>query len=525
MNVAPLLAAAAVAQLQPNNNPVANGRLDQATPAPLVVPRERPKKAVVTVGPGTTITAIRFVGSDAPAAVVAAATPFVGQQASQANLIELAGAISTAFEQTDIALYSIAIPDQDFHDGIVVVDLTDGWVDKVDVGGIAGPNRLVGNRARRLIGEKPLTRHRLERQMALIQAIPGLHADLSYDNPEGDDSVAIIGSGRQDRFQVAAGINNRGPHLLGSTILQAGVDAFSALVDGDQASASVYATPDFRHFRAFNLVYTTPIGIDGLALSASAGKIATRARDLDIKGKATFAGMSLSYAAIRSAHEAMDVSLGVDGVNSDNALFGNLFTTERTRAVRLAAAFAQSRGPTDLQLAASLSHGLGIFGARADATGGQTGFFKANASASLEHRFTPQFIGRLLAAAQITGNRLPGTELFSVGGPAIGRGFDTGIVSGDSGIGGLAELAFRPIEDGNFAKSEVYGFTDNARVRTHARLGAPGQSFSLASAGAGVRVNFKDKMQFGLEAAAILERPTPAVRKDYRLTFAYSIKF
>ena len=522
-----LLAAAAAAQVQPGTNPIVRDRLDQHPPVPKVVPQKRRgTTSVQAAGSSQPIRTIVFQGVQAPAEVAEAARAFLGRPATRDALVELAGALSRAYERTDIALYTVAIPDQNFRDGVVVVELIEGWVNAVQVKAPAGQRfPLLEARANKLVGEKPLSRGRFERQAALMQSIPGLKLDASFENPEGDDSVAFVLTPRQKRIEAALGIDNRGPHLLGNLIVQGGLDFYRLLTDGDQLAFSGYATPDFRHYRALDASYTLPIGIDGLTLTGSTAWIATRLKHIDIHGQARFAALALTYPVLRQARRAADVSIGVDGVNSHNALFGNVIATERSRAVRLAGAFVAASENDNFSVSASLSHGIDIFGASAGDTGAEIGFSKFNGAATYERVLVPRLLGRVNVTGQYSRDRLPAAELMSVGGIAIGRAFDTGILTGDRGIGGFVELAFRPIRSRHFDQSEVYLFGDAARLTVNRRPTFPKQTFSLASAGGGVRLKYKKRMQFGVEGAAVLDKPYPGYRKHARLSFYYTILF
>ena len=59
----------------------------------------------------------------------------------------------------------------------------------------------------------------------------------------------------------------------------------------------------------------------------------------------------------------------------------------------------------------------------------------------------------------------------------------------------------------------------------HRRAGFAAQSFSLASAGLGVRANYKDRMRFGVEAARVLRKPYPTYDKHNRISVYYSVLF
>jgi hemolysin activation/secretion protein len=520
-----LIAAAALMQPEPALTPVQQ-TLRKPPAVSKKARRKKDRTEVLSTGTPQPIRTIVFQGTRAPRAVAAEAEKFLGMPGTRQTLQELAGALARAYERTDIALYTVAIPEQSFKDGVVVVELVEGYVNGVQLAAPSGSSfPLLSARANRLVGEKPLSRSRFERQSSLMQAIPGLTLDASFENPEGDDSVVLLLQPRQKRVEGAVGVNNRGPHLLGDLIVQGGVDFYRMVTDGDQLSFSAYATPDVHHYRAIDAGYALPIGADGLTLTANAAWIGTRARHMDIHGKAKLAGLMLTYPILRAANRAADIGIGIDGVNSDNALFGNVFATEKSRAARLSGAFASASTNHNLQATLTLSHGLNIFGADVGDTDAEIAFSKIAGAATYEHVLASRLLGRINVTGQYTGDRLPAADLFLVGGPVIGRAFDTGILTGDRGIGGFIELAYQPLTIKGLEESEAYLFGDAASLKILRRETLAAQSFSLASAGAGVRLKYKKRMQLGLEAAAVLDRPYAGYDKDLRLSVYYSILF
>lgn len=519
-------AAAALAQQPPRAAPYPQ-RPDQRPLAPKVAPpAPQPQGSVEARGSDQPIQTIVFQGTEAPTAVAAAAEPFVGRPATRENLVELAGALSRAYERTDVALYTVSIPEQDFADGVVVVELVEGWVDQVQIKSAANERfPLLEKIADRMVGEKPLTRSRYERQASLMQALPGMQIEQAVENPQGDDSVQLVLTPKQRRAAVAFGINNRGPNLLGDLVLNAGLDFYRLAVDGDQLSFTGAATSEPKHYRAIEASYALPIGTDGLKLTATGAWVGTEAKSIDIRGNAKFAALNLSYPILRRARHAADVSIGIDAVNSDNALFGNIFATEKTRALRGAAVYASAGENHNLTANIIASQGLDIFGAEVTQPNGEVGFTKLSGGATFEHTLVPKLLGRINATGQLSGDRLPAAELFSIGGPTIGRAFDTGILTGDRGIGGFVELALRPVSAANFDKSELYLFGDTATLTIEERGPTPQQSFSLASAGAGVRLRWKDRIQLGLEGAKVVDRPFASYDDDWRASFYYSVLF
>ena len=134
-----------------------------------------------------------------------------------------------------------------------------------------------------------------------------------------------------------------------------------------------------------------------------------------------------------------------------------------------------------------------------------------------------RFIVRLSASAQYTRDRLPAAELYSLGGEATGRAFDQGLLTGDRGAGGLAELAIRPVKGDKFGQSEVYGFVDGGVVGVLPRFPGPRLDYSLASAGAGFRLRYRDKAMLGLEASHAIKDPYPGYAEDWRIAVAWNL--
>ena len=121
------LAGLPVAVSAQTSTPIDQNRVDRAAPAATLPSKERttaPSAAVqVDAGSDTApaIRNIRFEGTDVPLVVAKAAQPFVGQPATKANLQALADALSKAYGRSEVALFTIAIPEQDLSSGEIRV--------------------------------------------------------------------------------------------------------------------------------------------------------------------------------------------------------------------------------------------------------------------------------------------------------------------------------------------------------------------------------------------------------------------
>lgn len=167
-----LIAAALVQQQTVPNQVIDRGRLEER-PAPGEVVQQRPEGSVAVHSSGASrpIEGIEFQGASAPADVAAAAEQFIGRTATKETLTELAGALAKAYEKTNVAFYTIAIPDQTFEENVVVVLLAEGWIDSAEIRSKSGEQfPLLTRQAGRMVGENPLRRSVYERQLSLMQA-------------------------------------------------------------------------------------------------------------------------------------------------------------------------------------------------------------------------------------------------------------------------------------------------------------------------------------------------------------------
>lgn len=506
-------------------------RVDRAatlarSPAPAPA---RPSATVAATGRGVPISGIRFTGAKAPAPVARRAAAFLGRPATRETLGRLAAALSAAYGKSAVALYTVAIPQQSLAGGVVVVSLTEGRIARATLA--AQDHRrhpLLARRMAPLTREAPLSRATFERQFTLMRAIPGLTFDTQLADPQHDGALALTVTPRQRRSKVTAGFTNRGVDLLGGGQLDLRGDLYGLGVDGDDLTLTASSSSDFKRFRTVSAGYAAPVTASGLTAGASIAYLETRPTYTGIAGHpvlgtAAHAGVSLSYPLIRGFATSADLSLAVDGLNSDAAAFGNVLAREHTRAARVAASYATSSAKRSVSASASLSQGLAVAGARAEPLSADTGFAKAVASVSATQAIGRRLALRVSASGQYANDRLPAAERFALGGAAIGRAFDTAVLTGDRGGGGSAELAWMPLKRAALATSELYGFVDAGSVRVLARGPVPARDYSLASAGAGLRARYRAKAELGLEAAHVIRRPYPGITDDWRLIVAWRL--
>ncbi|RVT94406.1 ShlB/FhaC/HecB family hemolysin secretion/activation protein [Sphingomonas crocodyli] len=487
----------------------------------------------------TIIRGIQFIGTKAPASAARAAEPFIGQLATRQNLINIATAVSNGYAKSDVALFSVLIPDQDLSSGMVKVLLIEGQVEQVIVTDKSGPRarKLITEIASHLKGEAVLSKTRLQRYISLIQDVPGTKTDIQIVQGSRRGLVRIVLTITDKKHDFSSSFDNRASATYKGGQITANAKLYGLLRGGDQTDVTAAASINFKNFKYASIAHSTPIGSDGGRASASFGYLKTKPRNSAISGEAQIAGLTYSYPLIRSYTRNLTLSGTVDGLNSDNAAFGQLISSERTRALRFAAGYVDAKPKRTITGGITVSKGVDMLGARAIDVLAEKNFTKVNARATIDQMIGKRVIARLRLSGQYTKDRLAAAERFAVGGDEFGRAFEIALLSGDRGGAGLAELAFRPIKSGKFAGTEIYGFGDYSRITIVERgplpqlfsdgivrnVIFPSATYDLASAGAGARIAYSTQAALFLEAARAIDRPYPGYDKQWRFNVGWRL--
>ncbi len=470
------------------------------------------------------IRGVRFEGTDVPPEVADAARPFIGRMGSKKTLDALAAAMSKAYQDSDIAFFTLAIPNQDFKDGVVRVRVAEGRIGKVRLMGETDgrKHKMVTAYAERLQSPAPASRAALERTLSLFRDIPGLTVEpvLRYGDEPGE--LAVDMKLDYKRPTVSFGFNNRTTRLVKDGQFTAVGKAYRLLRDGDMTTLRLGAAVNFKDSLQAGLSHSTPLGGNGVRAEASAAVLRSKPADTDIKGDAELYSAAITAPLIRSYKRNMLLRASLDAVNSDNAAFGSLIATEQTRALRFSLAYSDRPGKLSYRVKIEAAQGIDFAGADVTEQIGDENYFKLKSDFSAARRFGDDFYLRLNGAGQWTEDMLPANERFSLGGPRFGRAFKTSLINADRGYGFLLEPAWRPL-GGDFSKSEIYAFADYERADVFSRLNGADRTFDIGSYGAGLRAAYKDKGVLELEIARAYDQPVPGYGQDWRFSVGWRV--
>ncbi|GJL91694.1 MAG: heme utilization protein [Hyphococcus sp.] len=475
--------------------------------------------------PPVLIRGVKFEGVDVPANVADAVRPFLARTATRQSLNDLAVAMNRAYAASGVAFYSIAIPPQSFANGVVRVRVTEGAIKTISYSGETEgrKHQMVTAYAERLTAETTTRRATLERTVALTRDIPGLIVEPTLHQGDAPGEVRMEMALDYQKPTVTFGFNNRTTRLVRDGQFSAIGKAYRLLRDGDATSLRLAASVNFKDSLQASLTHSTPIGTSGVRAEASAAILRSNPSGTPVSGDAQLYGVAVTAPVIRSFKRNLLVRAGLDGVNSDNAAFGSLIATERTRAARLSATYSAGEEKLSYRLHAGVAQGIDMLGAEVTPAIGEPQYTKLTAEAGLTKHFGKSVYVRLNSGGQWTDNFLPANERFSMGGPRFGRAFDTALVNADRGFGMSIEPAWRPISGGDFSKSEVYVFADYVQGDVFSRSGGDTIDIDMGSFGAGLRAAYDDIGVLEVEFARAYNQPVPGFDQDWRFSIGWRI--
>jgi hemolysin activation/secretion protein len=514
----------AVAQTQPPSAPllIDRDRLDrQIKPQPVqaatpTAPKPAPKVEAAAIQPFVLKT-VQLQGAKSldPDVLKSSYAEHIGATVTIKDIGAITDKIGALYVAAGFPLYSVVVPKQNFDNGVLVIRATEGYVDNVVIDGDTedADLDLIRAYAAKIVADRPLHHTVLARYLLLMNDLPGLKVGSKFDSAPGSAGVTLRLTIARKHFDSGLAFNNEGSKFISRLQFTATATANSILQQGDRTEL-IYGLPaNYRDYHYYGLTHLEPIGTEGTTVQFSPSYLETRPVNSPIDGDAYIAGLSFSVPLIRQQEKSLSLIGSLDALNSSNGFLGQTFSNERTRAIRVGAAYAA--GPLEGSRVTSgnlvLSQGLDALGARSGGfgTGGPT-FTKINFRVEHDRTFGAKFIGRLKASAQYALDAVPASEEFTFGGSDFGRAFGDAEVVGDRGVEAGAEMAYRlPIDwigVSFLSGAEAYGFYDLGKLWTASPLF---RSPELGqSAGLGARVRVYDKLNLQVEAGFPIDCPS-----------------
>jgi hemolysin activation/secretion protein len=504
--------------------------------APETPPPPAPLAAGRADGPTLTLRAVRLDGATALGAAELRPlwAELLGTEVSLATLEAIAESVGAAYRARGFVLSQAFLPPQTVEDGVVVVQVVEGFIDRVSVaGGAPSQARAAGVLFAPVPADRPLRIETLERAVLLSRDIFGAGVgtvlEPSPDRFGAADLTVAIATAPVTGFASA---DNRGSRLYGEWAFVTGATAFNRLGLNEQigvVGAGAFDGSLGYVQGTFQLPILGLAGtrLDGATLTLAADYAngepdlaragAPDAQTLTTNETNLRAGLVVPF--IRTRAQNLIGEIALDWQDAENVTgVGAAETTEDDRLLVLEARLAWDRadrfgGVTLVE--AGLRQGLDasdtfIGGGPAS---GVADFTLATLDvARLQRLGQSPWSLWLEAIGQFAWDVLPNSQRFALGDATIGRGFAPGNTTGDSGYGGRIELR-RAVEGaalgGAIEAAELYAYGDYGQAydRDGDRDGERWEP--LGSAGFGARLDVRPWLTVTPEVARQLDgRPT-----------------
>ncbi|MET0182191.1 MAG: POTRA domain-containing protein, partial [Caulobacterales bacterium] len=181
--------------------------------------RQLPEPAPTAHAPLATIA---LHGSSLPSAELQSAWQVeIGRAIDSAMIERISGALANIYRESDIALFTIVVPTQDFSNGAIEFRIIEGRVSSVlvqtDDQDAADIERIRAY-ADPLVTEEPLSRAKLERQLSFIRDIPGQKIEAAFTPiAAGRSDVRLTITARRNHADIGVSLSNRPTPLLGDS--------------------------------------------------------------------------------------------------------------------------------------------------------------------------------------------------------------------------------------------------------------------------------------------------------------------
>ncbi len=470
-----------------------------ARKTPVIAPTIQEQLALPEAAmPASEVRGVRIIGAQSvPATQIAAAfMALKGKPATAAALQQALGTVEADYAAAGFALGRAYIPAQQMRDGILTVRVLEGYIGAVVIK--TDTPRIKDTAARyaqKLLALRPLRSRDMERYLRLIAEIPGVTAsakltDMNLESGAAALELTIEYHPFTASLAVDTRSNIRGLPLQPYLTLKAN----NLIGEADQFSLTGLISPNPRDAYFLQAAASAAIGSEGwrlnTATSVALARVDVAPVNADLSSTQLRSEIGASYPLVKTTDEQMGLSMG--------SYFSQLrYELRRVNIARDRAAAGYVEFSDALQISPSWSGSVvarataGFAlpydpaqpGSRANAT---RDFARLSVGGALDYAPDPNWSVLMRADGQAATGSLMAAEEVSYGADRFGRGYDSGVVSGDRGLGVSLQPQYRftPMPDWDMS---VHLFGDYAKVFNTRGDFQP--DAALASAGAGLGVS------------------------------------
>ncbi|MBN8521454.1 MAG: ShlB/FhaC/HecB family hemolysin secretion/activation protein [Alphaproteobacteria bacterium] len=448
-----------------------------------------------------------------PEKITAITDPYANREMAVIDLYGLAQRITRLYQDAGYLLSRAIIPPQEIENNQVVrIDVIEGYIADVLTQGERYPAFPVRQMIDQLKDGSPLNIHVLERQLLLLDQLPGLSVRavlLPLDAVQAQDveagGVALNLIFDEDPNQYMASVDNYGSKFVGPW--QAGVQADIATHWPylAETSLSFQTTAQTHELKFLSAEQSIPVSSGGLrlvgALDYSRSEPGFTLDPSDVFSRYRSVRLGVEYPFIISREKVLEGFTFLEAKNVESTLLSLPFYDDRLRVWRGGVRYQDTYGRGETKIDVTLSRGVDALGARpagalnVSRAQGKPDFTTLDMNLRRRQSLSEEWEMRLGLSGQMASSPLLSSEEFGFGGISRGRGYDPSEITGDNGISGSLELVYTGFNvDTDYlttASVQPFAFYDAGKVWNRDQ---GGRMLSAASAGVGARISLENRV-------------------------------
>jgi hemolysin activation/secretion protein len=465
---------------------------------------------------------------------------YLDQRVNLEQIYIIAQEITNMYRTDGYILSKAVVPPQKIDEGMVQIDVIEGFVDRVDIQGeVLGPRKLLNEYRKSLLRSQPLKARDLERYLLLVDDLPGVSVK-SILTPskfkQGATSLTLILDNKG--YDGSFGADNRGTKFNGPVQINAGISANALFKNYERIGFQSVVASNTDELKFFSISYEQPISSEGTKLffsaSISDSEPGSALKSFEVAGESKTFTLKLAHPFFRSRSENLNGFVGFTNRDSETEILGELDSEDRLRIVNLGVSYDFVDKYRGINLVSfNLSKGFDIFDSTKTGSTkltrptGHSNFTKFNGEMLRLQQLAPSWMLLGAFSWQYSFEKLLASEEFGVGGPQFGKAYDSSEITGDQGIAFKLELqkAFQPKKK-YLRDLQAYTFFDYGKVWNRIETATGSKTQELDSLGLGVRFNITDVLSGYMEWSKPLNRKVASEgNKEGRAFFSLSAKF
>lgn len=441
--------------------------------------------------------------------------PYLHKTISVAQLYEMIAKINQLYFDDGYIFSRAFLPPQSIDQGVVHIQVIEGYVAQIEVQGLKPDFYPMRMALKNLSELGVLNIEELERQMLLLNSLPGLSAKSVIEQADPRSGGALGGLKIKVAFEsqkspLTLSFDNYGSKFIGP--YQMGQSGSFYNIFGYMSTTDIrfFETTQIKELKYFSLDHEIPLNGDGTTLDLSANFSRVRPGYTllpnDINAFSRQFSLALSQPVISSRSQSLNLKLQFERLNTYTKLLGARLYEDLYYVLSSTLNFdAADRHHGVHQLSLIVRQGLDLFDTRPSGSAdlsraeGRSDFTSYKFKYSHQHALPNNFALRATFSGQYAAMPLLSGEEFGYGGSEMGKAYNASEITGDKGAAAQIELNYT--HPASWAVVQPYIYYDIGKTWNNDR--ADPVASSAASAGLGTRLN----LTMGLSADFTLAKP------------------